>query len=169
MKIDGHNNYSPNEEVVVIPRTIGDDFVFKAKSIMDLSEFDTLCPIPEPPAVIKKGGIKEFDFKNADYQNALLTHAEKRIQYMVIESLKATPGLTWDKVKYSDPNTWVHYKEELKLAGFNYLEVQRIENAVFTANCLNEQAVEVARQNFLQQQEETQSESTGVPATPNSL
>lgn len=168
MKIAGHDNYQPNEEIVVIPRSEGSDFVFKAKALMDLDEFDTLCPVPEPPAVIGKGGVKDFDFKNQDYLQALMNHAEKRMSYFVIQSLKATTGLTWDKVKYGDPNTWHLYREELKEANFNYLEIQRIEAAVYTANCLNEQKVEAARQNFLQQQEEIQKESTGQPVTPNS-
>ena len=151
MKIEGHNNYQPNEEIIVIPRSEGEDFVSKAKAIMDLEEFDVLCPIPEPPSVIAKGGVKEFDFKNPDYLAALTAHAGKRMSFFVIQSLKATPGLKWDKVVYSNPNTWHLYKDELQEANFNYLEIQRIEGAVYIANCLNEKKVEDARQNFLQQ------------------
>lgn len=168
MKIEGHTNYKLNEEVIVIPRTIGDDFVFKAKAIMDLDEFDALCPVPEPPSVIAKGGVKQFDFTNQAYLDALQSHASKRISYFVIKSLQATPGLTWDKVIFGDPNTWHLYKEELKDAGFNYLEVQRIEAAVFSANCLNEDKVEAARQNFLRAQVAIQKESSGQMPTQNS-
>lgn len=168
MKIAGHTNYTPNIEVVVIPRNDGPDFVFKAKAIMDLEEFDTLCPVPTPPSVIKKGGVKEFDFKNQDYLEQLTRHSKNRMNYLVLESLKATPGLTWDKVVYSDPNTWDLYREELREAGFNYTEIQRIENAVWTANCLNEQKVEMARENFLREQEAIRKESIGQQATQNS-
>ena len=168
MKIAGHSNYQPNEEVCVIPRTHGDDFVFTAKALMDLEEFDILCPVPKPPAVIGKGGVKSFDFKNQSYIDALLAHSKQRITYFIIHSLSATAGLTWDKVVFSDPTTWHHYEKELKAANFNYLEVQRIEAAVFTANCLNEQKVEQARQNFLLEQELAAKESTGQQDTQNS-
>lgn len=156
MKIEGHNNYEPNIEICVIPRTNGEDFVFTAKALMDLDEFDILCPVPEPPAVIGKGGVKTFDFKNQSYLDALISHSKKRISYFVIYSLKATTGLTWNKVVFGDPETWSLYTEELKTAGFNYLEVQRIEAAVFTANCLNEEKVQQARENFLLDREEIQ-------------
>lgn len=168
MKIAGHENYQPNEEVCVIPRTNGEDFVFIAKALMDLDEFDTLCPVPEPPAVIGKGGVKTFDFKNQSYLDALMSHSKNRIAYFIIHSLRATAGLTWDKVVFKDPDTWHFYTEELKAANFNYLEIQRIEAAVFTANCLNEQKVEQARQNFLLEQELVAKESTGQQDTQNS-
>ena len=168
MKIDGHTNYEPNEEILVIPRANGPDFVFKARAILDLDEFDVLCPVPEPPAVIGKGNIKQFDFKNQSYLDALVAHSTKRIAYIVIQSLRATSGLTWDEVVFSDPDTWHLYEKELKKANFSYLEIQRIEGVVFTANCLNEGKVDAARQNFLLEQEATLNESTGQPDTQNS-
>lgn len=168
MKYKGEKVYNPNKEIVVIPRPDGEDFVFVAKALLDMDEFDTLCSPPTPPSVITKGGERQFDFKNHDFLQQSQVHAKKRMDYMVIQSLKETKELEWEKVKFSDPNTWHYWREELKEAGFNHYEIQRIENTVYTANSLNERKIEEARANFLRRQEATQNESTGKQDTQNS-
>lgn len=154
MKLNGQEIKGPNVITLALPRGDDEAIIIKAKSVLDLSEFDKLCPEPKPPIRLKPGGRKIEDKNDDKYKTALADFASNRIHYMVIKSLEATEELTWDTVILSDPSTWKNYQEELKKAFFSDIEINRIVNAVFEANCLSEMKLEEARQRFLQQQEE---------------
>lgn len=150
MKLNGEKVEGPNVEILVIPRGGNrPDVVFQARAILDSKPFETLCPAPVPPVRIMKGGAREKNFDDPGYKTEMELYNEKRMAWMVIESLKATDGLEWETVKENDHTTWTGFKDELKAAGFSYIEVQRIENCVYAANCLNETKVEEARKSFL--------------------
>lgn len=164
MKLFDKKIEGPNVEVIVIPRG-GDkpDIVFQAGAIMDFSNFDKLCPEPKPPMKIMKGGKREYNLEDVGYIQARDRWTEQKVAWMVIESLKATPGLTWDLVNPLNPKTWHFFSDELRDAGFSQIEVQRITNGVFSANCLNEQRLEEARANFLRgPQDQLKDESCGL-------
>ena len=148
MKIKGKSISAPNISVLVIPRENGDDIVFKAQAVLDMDVFEKLCPEPKPPNIRHRERGLEPDYKDAKYLKAQETHAEQRMAYMVIESLKATEDLEWESVDFNDPNTWCHYKDELKASGFNHIEIGRITNLVFEANSLNESKYKEARDRF---------------------
>lgn len=148
MKIKGKSISAPNVSMLVIPRDNGEDIVFKAQAILDMDVFEKLCPEPQPPTIIHRERGKEKDFKDKNYLKAQEFHAEQRMAYMVIESLKATDDLEWETVDYNDPSTWVKYKDELKASGFNHIEIGRITNLVFEANSLNEAKYKEARDRF---------------------
>jgi len=170
MKIAGQKIEGPNVEIIVLPRG-GDrpDIVFQARAILDTESFDKLCPIPTPPERIKKGGIREKNFDDLGYKAQMESYSNKRIAWMVVESLKVTPGLEWETVKYNDHMTWLNYEKELKDSGFSYVEIQRIQNGVFTANCLNETKVEEARQSFLRGPVDQAEKSFGLLIGQNSM
>jgi len=149
MKLFDKKIEGPNVEIIVIPRGQGDDFIFQAGAIMDFTKFDELCPEPKPPMKIIKGGKREYHLEDVGYIQARDRWTEQKVAWMVIESTKATPGLTWDLVNPLNPKTWHLYSKELKDSGFSQIEIQRIVNGVFSANCLNEQRLEEARANFL--------------------
>jgi hypothetical protein len=167
MKLQGQKVEGPNVEIIVIPRG-GDkkDIVLMARAVMDMDEFNQLCPAPSPPAKVTKGGKKEYNVKDPGFIKALEAHVEKQTAWMVIQSLKATEGLVWETVEESNHRTWMNYKTELKAAGFNHFETQRIINGVFAANSLNEARVNEAREAFLHGQEEAASESSGPSTEP---
>lgn len=171
MKMNGQKIEGPNVEVIVIPRG-GDkpDIVFQAQAIIDNAEFDKLCPIPQPPERIMKGNVREKNFEDLAYKAEIRKYHDKRIAWIVITSLRVTEGLEWETVKETDHSTWCNYEKELKDSGFSYVEVQRIQNGVFAANCLNEARVEEARANFLRGPAEQAGKSfgrlTGQNSTP---
>ena len=149
MKLNGQKVEGPNVEYCVIPRG-GDkaDIVFHAQAILDDAPFYEMCPAPTPPMRIMKGGKRETNFEDAGYKQETVLHHDKRMAWMCVTSLAATPGLEWETVKMGDHKTWMNFRSELKASGFSYIEIQRIEGAVYTANCLNENRVEEARQSF---------------------
>lgn len=148
MKINGKEITKANEELLVIPRGNGENIVFRAKAVLDMSDFYKICPIPKAPEVMLPGGRKKVDIEDKGYLQELNNYGNMRHSYLIIKSLEPS-NIEWDQVKISEPGTWHLYEDELKKAGFNYVEQQLIINCVFTANALNETKLEEARESFL--------------------
>jgi hypothetical protein len=138
----------PNVEYIIIPRS-DEDIVFVAQAVLDMSEFDSLCPAPKPPPMMRKGGVKVPDDRDPRYLTAMNDHGTKRFNYMALKSLQATEDLEWENVNFSDPDTWSGWIDELKEAGFSDIEINRITIGVMNANCLNEARLDEARSRFL--------------------
>lgn len=168
MKIAGKKVQSLNVEIIVLPRGNDDPLVFKAQAVLDDSVFDKFCPIPKPPMGIGKGGKKEPNLKDTGFLKACAERGEKKMAWMVIESLRATEELEWETVVYEDHTTWLNWSTEMKEAGLNYIEIQRIQSGVFAANCLNEAKIEAARNAFLHGPGEASESSSGLLTGPNS-
>ena len=148
MKMNGVKLECPNEVVLVLPRPV-EDIIFKAKAVMDYDEFEKVCPEPKPQVRTIKGGVKQEMTNDASYLKAVGEHNQKRMCWIFLKSLQATPGLEWETVKYDDPNTWTNYVDELRASGFSAVEINRINDAVMQANCLDEAKLESARKAFL--------------------
>jgi len=160
MKINGRKISGPNVEVIVIPRLEG-DIIFKAQAILSFKEFETLCPEPIAPKVMRRG-VNQFvsNIKDPKYIKDMDDYSKRRTSWMILKSLSATEGLEWDTVKMDDPTTWNNLEDELKSSGFSEMEVGRIVTGVLTANCLNEDHLEQARQRFLASQRDQVENST---------
>lgn len=171
MKLAGHTFDEPNKEYCVLPRPDGNDLVFISQAILDYAEFERLCPDPVPPGVIRPGKKREVNTNDPGYLRQVANKAERRIHWIVLTSLKATPELEWETVDMGDPKTWANYLEELKAAHFSAIEIQRIQSSAFIANSLVEGRVQEARENFLRGLEEEanriSSQSTEQDSTPN--
>lgn len=160
MKIQDRVISGPNVEIIAIPRGNGEkDIILKAQAILDKSEFNRLCPMPKPKVRIARGNIRQEDTTNPVYKQALVDYNKQSFAWMVIESLKATSGLTWDTVIDNEPSTWGNYEKELRESGFSEIEIIRITQGVMVANCLSEERVDEARNRFFQDLEEQGSDS----------
>lgn len=163
MLIQGRKLDGPKEEVLVIPRQ-DQDIIFKAKAVLDYSDFDQLCPRPTPPIVIKRGGAKVADPTDIDYQKSLDVWATNRTHWMILQSLSATEGLEWETIDLVKPETWGNYEDELRQSGFSEAEGARIVNLVISANGLDQSKIDEATQRFLVAQEALRD----AQASPNS-
>lgn len=152
MKLKGKKISGKNIEYCIIPRSDGENIVFKCQSVMDLSDFDKLCPEPHAPLKMLPGKGKVRDVEAPSYKVALEKRNEKRIYYITLKSLEATEELEWETVNMSDSSTWGNYETELRDSGFSNIEIMRIVNACMSANCLNEAKLEEARNSFLASQ-----------------
>lgn len=171
MKLKGKKISGPNIEVVVLPRGQGEDLVFKCQAVLNMDDFDKLCPRPKAPIVIKKGGIKVEDVEDKGYQQELIEYAKKRMAWMVITSLRATDELEWETVDFGNQDTWAGYEKELRDAGLAEMEVARIVAGVMNANALNEERIQEARERFFtstHQGTETSPSPTGEPNSTSS-
>ncbi len=163
MKIRGKKISGRNIEICIIPRSDGEDIVFKCAAVLDMDDFEKLCPEPIPPTRIGPGNTRIQDVEDNLYKGLSGLRNEKRIHYLVIKSLEATEDLEWDTVSLSDSDSWANYKTELKDAGFTDIETMRIVNSVMIANCLNEGKLEEAKKAFLA----GQVNQAVLPFTPN--
>lgn len=149
MKLDGEVLHVVGEEVVAIPRSTG-DIVFTARAVLDEEPFEKLFPRPEPPVKVKPDGSESFDIENKTYVEALNKWAEAKTNWLVLEAYRlGSPEITWDSVKYNEPETWGNYKNELKAAGFSEVEVARIIGCAISASGLDQGKIDRATESFL--------------------
>ena len=149
MKLGGQIIKGPNIETVIIPRGSGEPLVFKAQAVLDYTEFDAVVSMPKPRTKMLKGGKKVLDSEAPDYREAIKRYNTLRFSWMVIESLKATPDLEWEKVDPKDPSTWDQVEIELNEAGFSFAEIHYILQGVLAANAMSEEKLDKAREAFL--------------------
>ena len=155
MKIKGKKISGPNKEIIPIPRGDGNDIIFIAEAVLDQSHFDKLCPVPKP-ATKKIDGVDIPDLDDKNYLKNLNTWGEKKTAWMVLKALEATPDLEWEMVNMNDPSTWLLFRTEFRDAGLNDHEINRVINGALTAQGLNEQKVEEARDRFLRSEQARQ-------------
>lgn len=168
MKLFGKKVSGPNVEVVVLPRGLGDDLVFKCQAVLDMTPFEKLCPRPTPPKKMLKGGVVADDVEDRGYQQQINEYGKSRMAWMILQSLRATDGLEWEMVDYSNRDTWGRYEEELRDAGLAEMEVARIVTGVMIANSLNEERINEARARFFtsaQSTQQSQSSQTDVQSS----
>lgn len=149
MKYKGKKLQRPNREVIAIPRGDGEDIIFIAEAVLDFEKFEKVCPPPKPGIKLVKGGQKVPDFESAQFKSESVLYAQKRYHYIVLESLRTSPGLEWETVDYGDPSTWINWEKELKDSGFSETEINLIIFGVSNANCLNQTKIDEARTRFL--------------------
>lgn len=164
MKIGGVDPKTLSTEVVlVLPR--GDDsIVFRAVGLKDMAEFDALCPLPKPTGKRTKNGW-EPNLEDPTYQQMMQVWGNKRLGYIVTRSL-APSEIEWDTVKLEDPRTWPNWDKDLKDAGLNQTECNRVLALVMEANCLDETKLQKARELFLAGQAPMPPEFSGQPTEP---
>ena len=151
MKINGKTIQGPNEVITIVTRQTG-DLVFKARAILDYMKFDELCKVPTAPFKKMPDGTTFPDFDDKDYKVRIRTYSERKVGYMIIESLSATPGLEFDTIKINDPTSWENIEKEFKTAGLTEVEIQRVIASVWDANGLDNQKIEEAKNRFLASQ-----------------
>ena len=136
MKIHGKKIQTLNTEVVVIPRSNGEEYVFRAQAVLDFSEFEELAPPPKPKIRTYPDGRKEAS-PDDNFKDRLEEWQILRLHWMVLKSLEATDGLEWESVDMTKPDTFENYEKELVSAGFTHAEVNMIVKVVTEANSLS--------------------------------
>lgn len=158
MKLNGHKIEGPNRDFIVIPRGNNKDIVLHVQAVLDMDQFEQMCPTPRPPMRKMKGGLDVPNLNDSAFRKACERHVEQRLMWMVLKSLEATPELEWELVDIGDSSTWLNMRKELREAGFSDVEINRIINAAYGVNSLNEAKIQAARDRFLLSREEQQNE-----------
>jgi hypothetical protein len=166
MKINGVEVKGPSEEVLVLPRATGEDIPFIARAILDYDEFEKRVPEPKPKAVLVKGGWKE-NVDDPAFKEAVEKRDDLRIAWLVLKSLEPS-NIEWDTIDMDKPSTWLNWQDELRDAGLNTTEIGRVITCVTTANALNEEKLEAARESFLAGLAKASKEKPGHRTGPDS-
>lgn len=164
MKIGGVDpSKLPKEEILVLPR--GDQhLVFRAVGVADYDDFNTLCPEPKAPGRLTKDGWEPNE-KDPDYKTLMENYAARRLAWLIVVSLEPS-AIEWDTVDVSKPSTWKNWDTDMRAAGLNQVECNRITQLVFQANCLDETKLKEARETFLHGQLLAQKASSGPSGEP---
>lgn len=123
-----------------------------AEVLLDYSEFDELCPAPEAPEIKNDGEAARPNFNDPSYRIELEDHNVKRLNWIFLKSISATPDLVWDTIDMKDPSTWDRYPTELREAGFTPTQITRLVEEVYSIQAVDERKVDEARQSFLASQ-----------------
>ena len=147
MKILGKRIGEPEPKVVVIERKDKDgdveQFVFTLKAVFDRQTFDEICPKPKPKVSLKDGPIID-----ADYRKRVEEYSTHKTYWTILDSLSATDGLEWEKVKLDDPSTWTLFEDELIESGLTQGEINYLVTQITDANSIDEATMEEARERF---------------------
>jgi hypothetical protein len=148
MKYKGKKLEGLNTDILVLPRG-NERVVFKAQAIKSYSEFDELCPMPEPPEKLLPGGVKEKDVRDPAFIKRLEEYGIKKTNYTIIKSLEISEDVEWETVDLKKPQTWENWRKELSDAGFTEVETLRILQLCTRVNVLDEDLLNAAKESFL--------------------
>lgn len=154
MKLQGKKPEKANYTIVVLPRTEGEDLVFKLGAVLEDKEFDELVPIPEAPTIVRPGGVKEKDHTDKKFMESFRKRWALKETWFFIHSLSATENLEFEQVDLKNPDTWEKVYDELKEFFITGPEIAILKSAAFDANSLNDSKIEEARKSFLASQAE---------------
>ena len=148
MKLHGKKLSTLNNQIIIIPREDG-DIIFKAAAVLDMTDFDQLCPEPKPPLIRKRGeNVDTPDLNDKKYQEAVQKRNRQYTNYLILKSLQVTEGLEWETINLVDPSTWENLEKELQDTGFSSMERVQIIQGVMRANSLDMAYIEEARKRF---------------------
>jgi len=152
MRIKGKKLFKRAAETIVFPRADG-DIVFKCGPVTNDEVFLSLCPKPASYEKILPGGRRVEDSDNPAYKKKMNDWANKKMHWMVLNSLSFTDDLEWENVSMDDPSTWGLYEQELKDSGFSEMEIGLLVNTVISACGLSQDKISEATKRFLAQVE----------------
>jgi len=149
MKYKGKKLEGPSEAIIVLPRQNSDDLVFKFKAVLEVDDFDKICPIPLPPEVLKPGGQRSYNVESPKYKEELDQWAMNKTHYMYLKSIEATEDLEWETVDMEKPETWENYNKELMDAGLTEAERLQLLQTYSQVQGLDQGKIDAATKSFL--------------------
>lgn len=148
MKINGRTYNQLREDYVVFPRPDG-DIVLKLRPVLDDEKHLQLDPVPAPPKVHLPNGQTKSNPEDREYLELLGQWSSRKTHWYFIETLRSSENLEWETVKYDEPLTWPNWVKEMREAQFNENEISYLMSKIIDINCLNQKALDEARERFL--------------------
>lgn len=156
MKYKGRQIQAPNGEIVAFPRELPngerEDLIFVVKAVLDFTEFEAICPEPEPPVQVMANGEKKVNFEFPDYVKEVNNWYQNKLNWMHLKAISGpdSSDLSWDTVSASDPETWKNFREELRVDAFlTPNQIQYLINRAMSVNSVDEARMKEARERFL--------------------
>ena len=155
MKIAGKKIEGVSRKTVIIKRETG-DIKFILEAVLDDSDFEKMCPRPEPDVKLLPGGARVPDLESQAYKDNLEEWAQTKTHWLFLKSISATPDLEWETVDFSNPKTWKNYTDELLASGFSPQEQFKLLKGYMYVSGLDSEKVDDAVESFLADPQETQ-------------
>lgn len=150
MKIGTRSLQGPREDVLVLPRQGEEDIVFKARAVLDFSDFEKLCPPPQMRKILYRGEqVARENPEDPEYKAEVVLWSLNRQHWLILKSLEVTDGLTWETIDPANPQTWGNYLTELQAANFTTQEITLIRNLAIAVNYISQDRLDEARKRFL--------------------
>jgi hypothetical protein len=147
MKLKGRKVPPPSPVHLTLYREDG-DIVLTLQPVMSFDEFQKLCPLPKAPLdTIIATGEQKRAYDDPDFLDRMEKHRKRKINYIFLYAMAATPDLEWENVKLDDPDTWEFLEKELS-ESFTETEIDKIFIAVNEANTPSEKRRKEAIDHF---------------------
>jgi len=148
MKINGQKIEGVNVAWAIIPRD--PPISIKCIAVLNYDEFNKTVPKPQPPTVVRPGGVESVDLTDEEYQRKLSERNGFEYDWMCIKSMVTTGDgdLVWETVDPTKPETWKNWKIEMESSGFNQNEIGIVMDGIWKANTLSERMIRAARESF---------------------
>lgn len=148
LRIGGQVIDKPSEEVLVLPRSNGNDIIITARAVLSMEVFEQYVPQPQAKRAWSKDKGNHLMTEEPQFVKDMAVYGEQRFAFIALKSLEPSE-IEWQTVALEDPSTWTNWSEELKDAGMSDIEVQRVIVCVMQANSLDENKLKQARLAFL--------------------
>lgn len=166
MKINGKTFTTPPRKDVVIMR--GSEPVhFILEAILDYTEFEEVCKLPNPPIRVTPGKGKTPVYDDPNYTKAIHEWSGKRVDWMFLKGVIPT-DIEWETVDMADPETWGNYKTEMRKAGFTDAQLGHLLSAITDLNGLDPEKIEKATKDFLATVELRRKAQSSLDSDPSS-
>lgn len=152
MKFAGSKIEKKNETWLVFERKSADEGLehvsLLVRPIESYDRFHELVKTPRPPVRHYPGGATKDDTTDPEYLKLKSEHYAKFNAWMVIESIRHTPQLEFEKVDVNDPDTWLAVDEELDELLYSH-EQARVLEEINKMNSVTDESLVRARERFL--------------------
>lgn len=127
-------------------------FFLKLLPVPKLKDFEKVMQQPKPPKRTDRKGTYA-NLKDPVYLERMKEYNETFSNWLILQSLRPTEDLVWEKVNLDDPSTYNLVQEELTEAGLTEAEIVRLVQKITELHGLDEEKIEQAKESFLRARE----------------
>ena len=151
MRIKGIDRSKPNVEVVLFPRSDGEDIDIEATAVISYDRFDKLVKEPlAKTSLFPDGSEKPSPEQQAQFSKDMVEYYNMRHGFMLYETLKGNDNIEWGKITEDDPRSWLKCEKEIDGLPLTNAEHNRLAAAIHRANGLSDALIEEAENSFLE-------------------
>jgi exopolysaccharide biosynthesis predicted pyruvyltransferase EpsI len=155
-------------QTVVMPRPDG-NVAFKVAPVDDDSVFEELVDMPRPKVRTYPDGRVEPILDDPAFQERHKKYITRRVDWLILNSLMATPDLVWETVDLKDPETWGNWHREMLDAGFSNGHINYLVGVVNDVNGIGDEAIKKATADFLATERALKVVEPILPGGPSSM
>ncbi len=161
MKYKGKSTYGPRKMPAVFERH-PENIVWWMKALDDYSEFNKLCPEPEPEKWVDPSDPSNVKYvKNEGFKKREIDRLLRWTYWLTYHSLMSCPenteaGLEFETFDPGNPDTWETMEKELTEFGLTFGEKRYLFNLASKVNALTDEYLDEGLERFLASRRQTE-------------